>query len=78
MSSSARSQRRLIAPRGFLLLAGESSDNDKSWGFVSAALPVYNLLGASANIGWLNHRQGHSYPPQAQRAAEGFLEKCLR
>jgi dienelactone hydrolase len=67
----------LIAPRGFLLLAGESADNDRSWAFIEAALPVYKLLGAPEKLGWLNHRRGHSYPEDAQRAAEGFLERCL-
>jgi dienelactone hydrolase len=68
----------LVAPRGFLLLAGESADNDRSWAFFEAALPVYKLLVAPDRIGWLNHRRGHSYPEEAQRATEWFLERCLR
>lgn len=68
----------LAAPRAFLLLAGNSADNDKSWAFIEAALPVYKLLGAPENIGWLNHGKGHSYPPEAQRAAEEFLDTRLK
>ena len=68
----------LIAPRAFLLLAGDSADDNRSWAFIQAARPVYELLGASANIGWLNHHQGHSYPPEARAAAEGFLDRHLK
>jgi len=68
----------LIAPRAFLLLAGDSADGDRSRAFIDAARPVYQLLGASQNIGWLNHHQGHSYPPEARAAAEEFLDRHLR
>jgi len=67
----------LIAPRAFLLLAGESADNDQSWAFIQAVLPVYRLLGAERNIGWLNHRSGHRYPPAARAAAMEFLDHHL-
>lgn len=67
-----------IAPRGFLLLAGESADNDKSWAFIEALQPVYALLDAPAQLGWLNHRGGHAYPPGAQAAAEAFLDRALK
>ena len=67
----------LIAPRGFLLLAGESADGDRSWAFVEAARPVYRLLGAEQNLGWLNHRAGHRYPPEARAVAEDFLDGIL-
>ena len=68
----------LIAPRGFLLLAGESADGDRSWAFIDAARPVYRLLGAEKNLGWLNHRAGHRYPPAARVPAEEFLDGFLR
>ena len=67
----------LIAPRGFLLLAGESADGERSWAFVEAARPVYRLLGAEQNLGWLNHRAGHRYPPEARAVAEDFLDGIL-
>ena len=67
----------LIAPRGFLLLAGESADSDKSWGFINAARPIYQLLGAEKNLGWLNHRSGHRYPEPARAVAEEFLDRIL-
>ena len=68
----------LIAPRGFLLLAGESADGDRSWPFIDAARPVYRLLGAERNVGWLNHRQGHRYPAAAREVAEEFLDRFLK
>jgi dienelactone hydrolase len=67
----------LIAPRGFLLLAGESADGDRSWAYLEAALPVYRLLNATARLGWLNHRQGHAYPASARSVAEAFIDRQL-
>jgi hypothetical protein len=62
----------LIAPRAFLVLAGESgpsntsvADGDRTWPFIDAALPVYKLYGKPARIGLYNHRQGHTIPPEA-------------
>ncbi len=68
----------LLAPRGFLLLAGESADGDRSWAFLEAVRPVYRLLGAEKNLGWLNHRAGHRYPAAARAVAEEFLDGILR
>jgi dienelactone hydrolase len=68
----------LIAPRAFLLLAGDSADDDRSWAFLRAARPVYELLGAPGNIGWLNHHLGHRYPPEARAVAEEFLDHHLK
>jgi dienelactone hydrolase len=56
----------LIAPRPLLILGGESgpgaADGDRSWPYIAAALPVYELFGQPAKLGLLNHRQGHSIP----------------
>jgi len=68
----------LVAPRAFLLLAGDSADDDRSWAFVRAVRPVYELLGAPQNIGWLNHHLGHRYPPEARAVAEAFLDQHLK
>jgi hypothetical protein len=68
----------LIAPRAFLLLAGNSADNDKSWAFIASATPVYKLLGMTENIGWFNHRFGHRYPPEAQAVTEAFIDRHLK
>lgn len=68
----------LMAPRAFLLLGGNSADGDQSWPFIEAVLPVYKLLGKPAELGWLNHRAGHRYPPEARAAAEEFIDRRLR
>lgn len=68
----------LIAPRGFLLLAGDSADSDRSLPFVESVRPLYRLFGAERSLGWLNHHTGHRYPADAQAAAEAFLDRELR
>jgi dienelactone hydrolase len=68
----------LIAPRAFLLLAGNSADNNQSWAFIQAVRPIYELLGSPQNIGWLNHHLGHRYAPEARAAAEEFLDQHLK
>jgi dienelactone hydrolase len=68
----------LIAPRGFLLLAGDSADNDRSRSYLDAVRPIYRAYGAEAQLGWLNHRTGHRYPPAAQSTAEDFLAAQLK
>ena len=68
----------LIAPRPFLLLAGDSADGDRSWAFIEAALPVYRLLRAPDNVGWFNHHGGHRYSPEARAVAEEFLDGHLK
>lgn len=59
----------LVAPRAYLHLAGEAgpgaADGDRTWPFVAAALPIYDLYGAPRRIGLLNHRAGHSVPDEA-------------
>jgi len=56
----------LIAPRPFLILAGESgpgaADGDRSWAYVAPAMSAYRLYGEPARLGVLNHRQGHTIP----------------
>ena len=68
----------LIAPRPFLLLAGDSADGEKSAAFIEAARPVYALLGMNDNVRMLNHHQDHRYPAEAQTAAGEFLDLHLK
>jgi hypothetical protein len=67
----------LVAPRAFLLLGGDKSDGDHSWPFIEAALPVYKLYGEVARLALVNHRKGHSVPPEAERAIyDWFAAYC--
>jgi len=67
----------LIAPRPFLLIAGESADSDKSWHYVNAVRPVYSLYGQPRNIGLFNHRSGHTPTAEAVRLSVEWLKHFL-
>jgi hypothetical protein len=64
----------LVAHRAFLLLGGDSADGERSWPFIEAVLPVYRLYGGPARVGLLNHKKGHSVPPEAERAIYEWLK----
>jgi dienelactone hydrolase len=68
----------LIAPRPFLLIAGDSADHDRSLAFIEAARPIYALLGAGSYLKFWNHRQGHVYSPAVHGKATGFLSLNVR
>ncbi len=67
----------LIAPRSFLVLAGDSADTDAGNDYLRAARPVYARLGAESRLRFFNHRLGHRYPPEARAVAEAFLREAL-
>ncbi len=67
----------LIAPRPFLLIGGGSADGDQSKPFIGAAQEVYGLFDAKDHLRFLNHGQGHAYPPEARAGAEAFLAEHL-
>ncbi len=68
----------LVAPRAFLLLAGDSADGDRSGAFLEAVSPVYQLFAAKGNLEWFDHHQGHRYGPDARQKAEAFLDVHLK
>jgi len=68
----------LVAPRAFLLLAGDSADGEQSGEFIGTVRPAYELLGAGKNLEWFNHHGGHRYSPEARAAAEEFLNRHLK
>jgi len=68
----------LIAPRPFLLLAGNSADGEKSVEFIEAVCPVYDLFRAGERLRIFNHGLGHNYPPAARKEAEEFLDRYLK
>lgn len=67
----------LIAPRAFLLIAGDSADTAESEQYIAAVRPVWNLYGSGERLRFINHRLGHTYPSQARWAAEDFLIREL-
>ncbi|HWR50036.1 MAG TPA: SUMF1/EgtB/PvdO family nonheme iron enzyme [Bryobacteraceae bacterium] len=67
----------LIAPRPFLLIGGDDADSDKSWYYVNAVRPIYERNGTPQQIGYFNHRSGHSPTPEAVRLAMDWLERFL-
>ena len=67
----------LIAPRPFLLIGGDSADNDSSWFYINAAREVYHLYGKSRDIGYYNHRRGHSPTPESVELAIEWLTYFL-
>jgi hypothetical protein len=72
----------LIAPKPFLLLAGESgsrsvSDGDRSWPYLEAAHPICQLYGQPIRIGLYNHRQGHTIPNEAFEKLAEWLATYL-
>jgi pimeloyl-ACP methyl ester carboxylesterase len=66
----------LIAPRPFLLIAGEDSDGDKSLSYMNAARPAYGP--AEDRLGFFNHRKGHSPTPESVILALDWLQAALR
>lgn len=68
----------LVAPRAFLLLAGNSADDDQSAMFIEAVKPIYALFGATEKVRLFNHGLGHRYPPEARAVAEEFLGRRLK
>lgn len=68
----------LIAPRAFLLIGGDSADGDRSWPYIEEAMSVWRLTGAPEAVGLLNHRMGHSFPPEAQTKAYEWLDWFTR
>lgn len=72
----------LIAPRPFLVIAGEqgpgAADGERSWPYLQAAWPLYQLHSESVPLGLLNHRQGHPLPLELFGRVAEWLEAALR
>lgn len=68
----------LVAPRPFLILAGEqgrgAADGLRSWPHVAAAQEVYRLYNRPHSLALFNHRQGHSIPDVARARAIEWLQ----
>jgi pimeloyl-ACP methyl ester carboxylesterase len=64
----------LIAPRPLLLIAGEDADGDKSWPVLEA---VRGLYPQKSDLGWINHRAGHTPTLEAVGHALDWLRTKL-
>lgn len=71
----------LIAPRPFLVLAGETgsgaADGDRSWPCIAAAQPIYRTYGEPVRVGLFNHHQGHAIPAEAHKRLVEWLRVYL-
>ncbi len=70
-----------FAPRAFLACAAEQDSDFDPTGVedcVNAAKPVYDLLGASANLELFRYPSPHAFPEVARRRAYEFLDKHLK
>jgi dienelactone hydrolase len=72
----------MIAPRPFLVLAGESgsgaADGDRSWPLVNAARPAWLLFSPSPRLGILNHRAGHVFDEDQFKSTAEWLDSVLK
>ena len=70
----------LIAPRALLVIGGESADGARSWPYIEANLPLWELFGARDRIGLMRHTYGHSFPPpgEERQRVYGWLDHWLR
>jgi dienelactone hydrolase len=72
----------LVAPRPFLILAGENggpsaADGVRSWPYLMAAQPVWKLYDQPVRLGMYNHREGHTISPKSYRRLEDWLVTYL-
>lgn len=67
----------LVAPRAFLLMGGDSADGDISWPYIQANLSVWKVTGQPEALGNWNHRQGHSFGPDAMKYTLAWFERFL-
>jgi len=70
-----------FAPRPFLAVAPLRDSNFEVSGVkdcITAALPVYELLGAKDHLAALYPDCQHDFPPEARTAAYAFLDRWLR
>ena len=68
----------LIAPRPFLLIAGESADGDRSWPYVAKAMAVYGFYTQKPAIAFYNHGTGHPLTEEAEKRSYQWLTEALQ
>lgn len=68
----------LIAPRPFLLIAGDSADGNRSWPYIAKAMAVYQFYTNTPAIAFYNHGTGHSLTPEAEKRSYQWLVEGLK
>lgn len=67
----------LAAPRPLLVIGGDSADGEQTWPWITAARPVYELLGHPRQLAFYNHKKGHAVPPEAEEKIDSWLDAFL-
>lgn len=67
----------LVAPRPFLLVGGDSADGTQSWPYILEARRVYEIYNKPKHLGLLNHKKGHTVPPQTMQRMIEWLKYHL-
>lgn len=68
----------LIAPRAFMLIAGESADGDRSFAYLKRAEDVYDLYRKKDRLVMYNHKQGHAVTMKGVAEAIQWLDLFLK
>lgn len=70
----------LTAPRGFLLIGGESADGARSWPYIGVNQPLWRAWNAEERLGLLLHPHGHNFPPPGKYRdlAYGWLAQNMK
>lgn len=67
----------LIAPRPFLLIAGDSADGDRSWPYIAKATAIYEFYTRKPAIAFYNHGTGHPLTKEAEKRSYQWLTEAL-
>jgi sugar lactone lactonase YvrE/dienelactone hydrolase len=67
----------LIAPRAFLVVAGQA-DDALTWSFLEAARGLWSPDILNRRLGWIHHATGHRPPADAMSQAWDWLDANLR
>lgn len=67
----------LIAPKPFMLVAGDCSDGPESEKYIKQAEAAYEAFGAKERISVFNHHKRHKFPLDAREKAYSWLLKYV-
>ena len=67
----------LIAPKPFMLVAGDFSDGSESESYIEKSKSTYELLGGKWLVAFFNHHKRHTFPLEARKIAYEWLKKYV-